>query len=207
MAISPLLLTLANYLAGEFDNRDQAIAEPTWYVPLRLWQHPVSLFAEDSLTLFAEQANVVTPDHPYRQRLLRLYQMQEQEQSKLHVQYYAFNDPEAFKGAGTQPERLAALTSDQVECLPGCCLDVAVETLSPDTYRFTASLSPSARCCFNYQGEIRQVSLGFAVSPATLLSYDKGVDPETGQGLWGALMGPYHFVKRQTFTWEGATCE
>ncbi|HEY9617242.1 MAG TPA: chromophore lyase CpcT/CpeT [Microcoleaceae cyanobacterium] len=205
MAVSSLLLTLANYLAGEFDNREQAIAEPTWYVPLRLWQRPVSLFANDSLTLFAEQANVITPEYPYRQRLLRLYQAREQDLSSLQVQYYAFNDPEVFKGAGSHPELLAKLTDDQIELLPGCRLDVVVETLAPDTYQFKASLPPAAQCCFSYQGEIRQVSLGFVASPGTLLSYDKGVDPETGQGLWGALMGPYRFVKRQAFTWEAAS--
>lgn len=206
MAVSSLLLTLAHYLAGEFDNRDQAIAEPTWYVPTRLWQRPVPLFAEDSLTLFAEQANVVTPDHPYRQRVLRLYQTSDQA-SWLQVQYYALHHPEAFKGASNQPELLAKLTSNQLELLPGCRLDVAVETLPPSGYQFTASLPPSSRCCFSYQGEIRQVSLGFTASPQILLSYDKGVDPETGQGLWGALMGPYRFVKRQAFTWEAVASE
>ncbi|MGI0485109.1 chromophore lyase CpcT/CpeT [Pantanalinema rosaneae CENA516] len=206
MAISSLLLTLANYLAGEFDNREQAIADPTWYVPLRLWQRPVALFTDDSLALFAEQANVVTPDYPYRQRLLRLCQPPGQEES-LQVQYYAFNDPDAFKGAGANPERLAALTPDQLELLPGCRLEVAVDPLSPTTYWFTATLPAAARCCFSYQGELRQVSLGFAASPDILLSYDKGVDPETGQGLWGALMGPYQFVKRQAFTWDMATRE
>lgn len=201
MAVSSLLLTLADYLAGEFDNRDQAIAEPTWYVPLRLWQRPVSLFSEDSLTLFAEQANVVNPDYPYRQRLLRLCQAEDQDQSTLQVQYYAFNDPGSFKGAGEKPELLRHLTTDQIERLPGCRLNVAVESLSPTTYRFTASLLPESRCCFSDHGKIRQVSLGFAASPEILLSYDKGIDPETGQGLWGALMGPYRFIKRQNFTW------
>ncbi len=35
MNLSPELITLANYLAGEFDNREQALAEPAWYVNLR----------------------------------------------------------------------------------------------------------------------------------------------------------------------------
>ena len=39
-----------------------------------MWQRPVPLFREDSLTLFAEQANVINLDQPYRQRLIRLMQ-------------------------------------------------------------------------------------------------------------------------------------
>jgi len=62
-------VTLAQYLTGEFDNREQAIAEPVWYAHLKLWHCPVPLFTKDSITLFAEQANVLTLDQPYRQRL------------------------------------------------------------------------------------------------------------------------------------------
>ena len=55
MTISPELIALAQYMAGEFDNREQALAEPTWYVHLRMWQRPlpVPLFSEPSIALFA----------------------------------------------------------------------------------------------------------------------------------------------------------
>lgn len=99
------LLTLAHYLAGEFDNREQAIADPVWYVHLRLWQRPVPLFTEDSLTLFAEQANILQPEQPYRQRLLRL-KPTDTSQDALQVQYYAFKNPNAFKGAGRRPSKI-----------------------------------------------------------------------------------------------------
>ena len=66
MSFSPQLLALADYLSGEFDNREQALAEPIWYVHLRLWQRPIPLFSEDSMTLFAEQASVVNLERPDR---------------------------------------------------------------------------------------------------------------------------------------------
>ncbi|WP_255502467.1 CpcT/CpeT family chromophore lyase [Okeania sp. KiyG1] len=31
---------------------------------------------------------------------------------------------------------------------------------------------------------------------------DKGIDPQTGQGIWGALMGPYKFMKCCSFSSE-----
>ncbi|MEL6856170.1 MAG: CpcT/CpeT family chromophore lyase, partial [Cyanobacteria bacterium J06607_13] len=34
-----------------------------------------------------------------------------------------------------------------------------------------------------------------------LKTYDKGIDPDTGRGLWGALMGPFQMVKQKTFSW------
>lgn len=59
-------------MTGEFDNREQALVEPAWYVHLRLWQVPIPLFTEDSITLFAEQTNIVSSERPYRPRLIRL---------------------------------------------------------------------------------------------------------------------------------------
>lgn len=199
MALSPQLITLAHYLAGEFNNRDQAIAEPIWFVHLCLWQRPVPLFCEDSLTLFAEQANVLKLDQPYRQRLLRL-QSVEGDSERLQVQYYGFKDPGEMRGAGRDPDRLQALTGDQIDFLPGCRLEVTWQ--QGDIPRFHARLSPDSRCCFSYGNETFQVSLGFEASADEFLSYDKGIDPQTGTAIWGALMGPYRFTQQQSFAGE-----
>lgn len=193
MSLSPDLLTLARHLAGIFENREQAAADPAWYVHLRLWQCPVHLFADDSVALFAEQANSLNLDKPYRQRILRL-QRSSNPSSTFQGQYYQFKQPEQFRGAGQQPEILQALTLEHVELLPGCILDVNYQAESD---RFVAMPPADARCCFQYNGETRQVVLGFEISTSEYLTYDKGVDPATGQALWGAIMGPYRYKKMQ----------
>jgi CpeT/CpcT family (DUF1001) len=193
MPLSDSLVQLAAYLAGEFDNREQAISDPVWFVHLRLWHRPITLFSEDSVTLFAEQANTLQLDHPYRQRLLRL--QTSVESGDLHVQYYSFKDPSTVTGAGQHPERLQHLTLEDIEYLPGCILTVP----TPTGDRYTAEPPPGAQCYFTYLEETRQVCLGFAASPTEFLSFDKGVDPKTGKALWGALMGPYQFTKRQAY--------
>lgn len=70
----PLENLLAQYLAGEFDNQQQAQAEPVWYVHLRLWQRPLPhpLFGPSRMGFFLEQASALTSDCPYRQRLLEI---------------------------------------------------------------------------------------------------------------------------------------
>lgn len=201
MTFSPELLALASYLAGEFDNQAQASAEPAWYVHLRVWQRPVPIFLEDSLTLFVEQASVVNLDKPYRQRIARL-RSNPNAPNELQVQYYMLKDPGAFRGAGSNPELLRQLTEAEMDLLPGCTLTVSQQLLTPSTYQFSAFLPAASRCCFTYQGEIRQVSLGFEATPAQLLSYDKGIDPATGKALWGAVLGPFRFAKCQDFADE-----
>ncbi|WP_373529234.1 chromophore lyase CpcT/CpeT [Nostoc sp.] len=199
MNFSPQLIALGEYLAGEFDNREQAIADPAWYVHLRLWQRPVDLFTEDSITLFAEQANVINLDQPYRQRIMRLCQGRDFD-APLEVQYYMLQDPGAFKGAGCNPALLNILTPDKLDLLPGCILTVTQEKLASDRYKFIATPLPETRCSFTYLGNVVYVSLGFEATATEFQSHDKGIEPATGKATWGAIMGPYRYTKRNHYS-------
>ncbi|MEL7332227.1 MAG: chromophore lyase CpcT/CpeT, partial [Cyanobacteria bacterium J06560_2] len=87
---------LATYLAGEFENQAQAAAEPAWYVHLRLWNRPVpSLSSSNVYTFLLEQANVISRQPPYRQRILQL--QNGDEAGQLQGQYFALKDPLQFK--------------------------------------------------------------------------------------------------------------
>jgi hypothetical protein len=195
MSLSPQLITLGHYLAGEFDNREQAIAEPIWYVHLRLWQRIVPLFLEDSITLFAEQANIVKLDQPYRQRIMRLRVSPEGDDS-LQVQYYIPKNPDALRGAGRNPALLDHLSPDALDLLPGCILSVTQSIVTPKECKFIAAQPIGSLCRFTYLGNTIQVSLGFEVTAKQFLSYDKGIDVETGKATWGAVTGPYCYTKR-----------
>lgn len=199
--LTPELLTLGRYLAGEFENQKQAFAEPVWYVHLHLWLRPVPLFAEDSLTLFAEQASIVKLDQPYRPRLLRLRQIQTSP-VKIEVQHYMFNDLQSILGAGRNPQRLQQISLDEITALPSCNLAVEIQRLQGEQFYFKAFPTSETPCCFSYQGDTFQVSLGFEVNSSELKTYDKGIDPKTGQGIWGALIGPYCYTKCQDFSEE-----
>lgn len=184
-------LQLAQWLAGEFDNQEQAMADPTWYVPLKLWHRPLRHRIQGKIALFAEQSNTLALDKPYRQRI---FVIEPSPTSTLYIQYWAFKDPSQFQGAGANPALLDRATEDALEALPGCRLEVQHHG---DSYKATPL--PGDRCCFTYEGKVRQVVLGFEVSATQFLSFDRGVDPDTGQSLWGAMMGPYTHRKRQTY--------
>ena len=201
MTKSKELIALASYLAGEFDNRQQALAEPAWYVHLRLWQRPVLLFTEDSFTLFLEQASVINLEQPYRQRLLRIYP-DDTRPNFLQAQYYMLKEPEAFQSAGRNPALLQQLTLEQIEFLPGCTLKVKQHCLASKDYEFSTASTTATPCSFSYQGKTYQVSLGFEATKEEFRSYDQGIDPVTGKAIWGALLGPFCFTKRQDFASE-----
>lgn len=188
-----MLETLATWLTGDFTNRTQALDDPAWFVHLRLWHQRVELPIPEPaqstpiVAIFAEQANILNLDQPYRQRLKVLRQVSEQE---WHVQYWAFRDPSRVRGAGQTSTLLNDITwADLIE-LPGCQLWVIFQD-----QEFIATPKPELKCCFEYAGETRQVELGFRCRHQHFTSYDRGVDMQTGKPLWGAMMGPYEFDK------------
>jgi hypothetical protein len=113
-----------------------------------------------------------------------------------------FKEIERVKGAGSHPDILKQITLEQIEFLPSCTLQVEFKQTSPVSYYFKTFPESNQPCSFSYQGNKYQVFLGFEVSSETLLTYDKGIDAETGKGTWGALFGAYEFTKRQDFSDE-----
>ncbi len=193
MPFSSKLLALADYLTGEFDNKEQALSDPAWYVHLRLWQVPIPIFTEDSITILAEQANIISLDKPYRQRIMRLRETGNSD-TPITVQYYMPQDPDGLAGGTRNASKIQHLTSDQLELLPGCVLNVLVKELG-SCYEFSAVPPKEAKCTFTYLGKTVQVSLGFEVTQEELKTYDKGIDEETGRATWGAIMGPFRYTK------------
>jgi hypothetical protein len=197
MKFAPQLLALANYLAGEFSNQSQAMEQPAWFVNLRLWIRPVPIFTEDSITLFAEQANILNLDQPYRPRILRLRQRE-----NIEVEFYMFEDLATARGAGQNKDLISQITPDKIKFLPNCTLRVTTQALANGTYCFETIPVTDEPCTVTYQGTTFQVFLGFKATIDKLLTYDKGIDPATGTGTWGALMGAYAFSKVQDFAPE-----
>jgi len=198
-AKSAYLAQLAKYLSGEFDNRQQSLADPTWYLHLRVWNRPLppALFTE-GYGFFIEQISVASGQAPYRQRILHLTTQSNQ----LWGQYYGLKDPLAFRGSATQPERLAPLTQDDLVPLPTCGLEI---DYTPALQSFSARLPADTLCSFTYGDTTSHIRLGFDIGPQSpggpvvLRVHDRGIDPDTGKTTWGPQMGPFHLVKQQSF--------
>ena len=181
MFSASLLKPLGQALAGIFDNHQQAQDNPTWFVPTRVWQYPLSQQIDGNYAIFVEQAPLLKPEQPYRQRLMLLSQPPE---APLQIIYRAFRHPQAIAGAARDPQRLNSLQSEDFLELPGCCLQVI-----QGADRFIATPPEGARCCFDYQGKTRQVELGFDVTPDCLYSRDRGVDSRQRERTLGRTHG------------------
>jgi len=200
------LSRLARYLAGEFDNKPQSLADPTWFLHLRVWNRPLPphLFSA-GYGFFIEQINVATGQPPYRQRVLHLTTEGEQ----LKGQYYALRDAQAFSGSATQPEQLRQLQRQDLVNLPTCALTI---TCDPISGLFQGRLPGNTLCSITINGQTSYIHLAFdigpqppqpmgstAPSPMQLTVYDHGVEPATGATTWGPRMGPFQLLKTQAF--------
>ncbi|MEB3289698.1 MAG: chromophore lyase CpcT/CpeT [Leptolyngbya sp.] len=191
----PILPHLAAALAGEFDNQAQSLAEPIWYLHLRLWNRPLSpaVFGE-GYSFFIEQISVASGAPPYRQRILHLTQRGDY----FWGQYYGLACPGDWQGSGTQPERLARLTRADLVELPTCGL-----AITWDKAQYCARMPADSLCEIAYQGQTSYIALGFdlavAGSSVDLKVYDHGVDPSTGKTTWGPAMGPFHLQRRVSY--------
>lgn len=183
-------LKLTQWLAGEFENKEQAMSEPAWFVSLKLWHRPLPFLIDGNYALFAEQAPALKLDRPYRQRVFVIIAT-----DPIAIQYYAFKQPQLWQGSGRNPQQLDSLRLDDLEKLPGCVLQI-----TPTEKEFSAKPLPNAVCQFYAQGRLCEVQLGFTVTAEEFFSDDKGIDPETKKPIWGALMSPYRFQKIQSFT-------
>ncbi len=193
MNISEELSTLTLWMSGEFSNREQALDQPIWFVNLVWWQRPIPHKVFGEVALFAEQANALKSDRPYRQRILQFIETD----GKIQIKYWGFKDPSAWSGAGKDRDRLKQITINDIEPLAGCLLDVDFANGC-----YEATMPADAKCCFQYLNESRQVVLGFEVTANSFWSGDRGVDPETGAAIWGAIMDLYKFKKIQDFSHE-----
>jgi hypothetical protein len=198
MAIAEQLHRLATYLAGEFDNRAQSLAEPAWFLHLRLWYRPLpsDLFANGH-GFFIEQVSVASGQAPYRQRILHL----SERQGELWGQFYALAKPEDYIGSAREPQRLEKLDRAALLELPTCGLAIAYEA---PTESFRGRAPTDEPCSFTINGTTTYLRLQLDVgpeagrpgNPIVLQMGDRGLDPTTGQATWGPAMGPFKLVKQ-----------
>ncbi|WP_346289144.1 chromophore lyase CpcT/CpeT [Sphaerothrix gracilis] len=206
MPFSTNLLALSRALAGEFENRQQSLDEPAWYVHLRVWQRPIPSFADTWPTLFIEQVSVVSGNPPYRQRVIQISETDAQ----IKIQFFALKQPQQFCGAALNLDLLKQLTAEDLTLLPTCQLEVKFLQPTQNALDVSAQMPENTLCSFEYQGQTRYIKLGFELktqqhtgtNQVQLLSSDRGVDPATQEILWGPRLGPFRLIKQQDYSHE-----
>jgi hypothetical protein len=187
--------TLAQWLAGDHSNWEQAIDNPPFFahirVGIRALPNPIT---DDGVWLFLEQAYDYELNHPYRTAVLHLIFQND----RIEMINYRLKNAETFFGASRDRDRLKILDIVAIEQLQGCTQWVD----RADHQTFKGAVEPGKKCCINRKGVDTYLSIEFEVTENTYSSLDRGYDLVTDERVWGSIAGAFQFVKKTSFSNE-----
>lgn len=183
-SIAPVEASLAllqSYMVGRFDSSAQSKTDAAYFdVSLAVcavqWDG-----AERSL--YVEQAMSAKPAEPYRQRIYVL----SRDGDTFRSEMYAPTDAASLVGLCDDPASF--VSSTEATRLEGCAVDLVW-----DGHAFRGATD--GRSCTNAWGAATYATSEVVIDVAGLTSWDRGFD-DTGEQVWGAVAGPYRFLRRE----------
>ncbi len=179
------LLELRERMSGFFTSEQQSLADSSYY-NIHLHMKPKWTERTDGYWLYVEQAMASAAQRPYRQRM---YQLFRQDDSTLVSKVYELNAPLRFAGAWKNTALLQQLTTDSLQARQGCAIYLHRDTNG----RFSGS-TPGNECLSSLRGAAYATS-EVVIEKNQMISWDRGWS-QSGQQVWGAVKGGYHFVKQ-----------
>ncbi|MBD1911418.1 MULTISPECIES: chromophore lyase CpcT/CpeT [unclassified Leptolyngbya] len=186
--------TLMRWMAADYSNQEQAFENPPFFAHIRVCMRPLPTDLLGTPALFLEQAYDMALDQPYRVRVLKMLV----EDGRILLENYKVKDEAEFFGASRDRTRLEKLTGDRLEKMSGC--DMNVEW----TGKCFRGQVIGKGCIVVRKDKTTYLDNAFEADGETLISYDRGRDPETDELVWGSVAGPFHFVARTRFADEVA---
>lgn len=193
MTHSTDITTLARWMAADFSNQAQAFENPPFFAHIRVCMRPLPLGLLGGVSFFIEQAYDYTLNDPYRVRALKLLV----QDGHIVIENYQVQDETKFYGASRDLSRLQQLQASQLEPLPGCNMIVTWTGHS-----FKGAVEPGKACMIVRKGKTTYLDSEFEIDEQRFTSLDRGRDPETDEQVWGALAGPFEFIRRTSFADE-----
>lgn len=185
--------TLARWMAADFSNQEQAFENPPFFAHIRVCMRPLPSGLLPEVSLYLEQAYDYALNDPYRVRVLELVPVD----NHIEIKNYKVEQEESFYGASRNLSRLEVLRADQLVELPGCTFIVEWTGHS-----FKGGVEPGKACMVERKGKTTYLDSEFEIDDQKFISHDRGRDPETDEHVWGALAGPFHFVRWASFANE-----
>jgi hypothetical protein len=193
MTHSTDIKTLARWFSADFSNQAQSFENPPFFAHIRVCIRPLPRAVFPDLSLFLEQAYDFELHHPYRLRVLKLKVVDDH----IELENLKVKDQEAFFGAARDRDRLSVLTPDHLELMEGC--DMNVEWTGQS---FKGTIKPGRNCIVVRKDKTTYLDNQFDVSEAGMKSWDRGFDAETEEQVWGAIAGPFEFVRKTSYAEE-----
>jgi len=175
---------LVELMVGSFSSAEQAQADTAYY-DIRLEMVRIWPERTDAHWMYIEQAVAGHTDAPYRQRVYRVTQV---EDDLYRSEVFALPDPKSVVGEWLSRDPLSDLTPDDLIPRAGC----AVYLRRDECGEYAGATI--GKGCASSIGEAAYATSEVLVGPDRIESWDRGFDAE-GNQVWGAEKGPYVFLR------------
>ncbi|NET61821.1 MAG: chorismate-binding protein [Symploca sp. SIO2E6] len=187
-----LMLTLAHWIAGDFSNQKQALADSINYAHIRVFFRPLPWDFFSGIGFYSEQAQDYDLWAPYRQGVHRFIDQGEQ----IYVENYGLKDPILYAGSGRDLNILKTITPECLERRYNCSMIFKREG---NLFRGRVE----GNCCFiEKDGKQTYLVSDVELTETTFVSLDKGMDLTSHEQVWGSKAGHLRFEKRQSYASE-----
>ena len=187
------LITLAQWMAGDFSNSKQSFDNPKQFAHIRIFFRPLPFEFFNAIGFYSEQVY----DHdlwtPYRQGVHRLIDQGDQ----IYIENYSLEDPIQYAGAARELSILKTIKPDSLQRRYHCSM-----IFKRDGQMFRGSVEPGNLCLIGKRGCSTYLVSEVEITETTWSSLDRGLDVNTHQQVWGSAFGSLHFEKRQSFATE-----
>lgn len=179
---------LAAWLEGDYDSADQEARDRSYYA-ISLRMCTIDLPDLGERVLYVEQALMDDLTSPYRQRLYRVQPIDDTSAVSEVWQATSGSTEDDLVGLCDDPSAFSFSASDFEE-RPGCGV-----FLTWDGTGFAGGTNEDD--CLSDLNGATYATAEVTLAPDMLTSWDRGFD-EDGEHMWGAVDGPYEFVRRST---------
>ena len=190
---SRLMRELASLMAGDFSNRAQSDADPKNYAHIRIFFRPLPWEFFSGIGFYSEQVYDYDLWTPYRQGVHRLVDRGD----RIYIENYSLIEAENYAGSGHNRDILLTIPPDAIERRYNCSM-----VFVKDGEMFRGSVEPGNNCLIHRKGVNTYLVSMVELTETTWVSWDRGMDIETHQQIWGSAKGPLKFTKRESFASE-----
>jgi CpeT protein len=192
-AASRDLITLAQWMAGDFSNQKQCFDRPQDFAHIHVFFRPLAWDFFGGIGLYSEQVYDYAMWSPYRQGLHRLVDQGDH----IYIENYGLKDAYLYAGAAREQSILQTITPACLQRRQNCSM-----VFTRDGEMFRGGVEPGNNCLIEKNGCQTYLVSMVEVTASTWVSLDEGLDVNTHQKVWGSEFGALCFEKIASFADE-----
>ncbi|MDJ0531777.1 MAG: chromophore lyase CpcT/CpeT [Xenococcaceae cyanobacterium MO_207.B15] len=188
-----LLIDLALVMAGDFSNQKQSLADSRNYAHIHIFFRPLPWEFFSAIGFYSEQVYDYDLWTPYRQGVHRLIDRG----NDIYIENYSLKDAMLYAGSGHNRDILKTITPECIKRRYNCSM-----VFKREGEIFRGSVEPGNQCLITKQGIETYLVSDVEITQTTWVSWDRGINPATGEQVWGSAKGPLKFEKKTSFASE-----